>query len=122
MTGLYRTVPVFRAPVYNVADYSPKMSRAVFLLTHRALHSHVPATKFYFTPNNQNLILDRKHRLKLKCAGLQEDTKRWGFLWSMVGDNVPRVDRCMEQKVVKVTAISGETVMAITFDNSSCSF
>ena len=76
----------------------------------------------FTTDNKLANILRQNTALRFKSGGWQEDTKKWGLLWTLEGKNrtKPMLDMCVKQKLVKVTTNSGEKVMAITINTDSC--
>eukprot|EP00090_Calanus_glacialis_P024202 TRINITY_DN37572_c0_g1_i1.p2 TRINITY_DN37572_c0_g1~~TRINITY_DN37572_c0_g1_i1.p2 ORF type:complete len:119 (-),score=38.95 TRINITY_DN37572_c0_g1_i1:24-350(-) len=86
------------------------------------VRQNIPASSYYFTTDNSSQLLDKNPALRFKSAGLQVETSRWGTVWTMQGNNMPNLDKCMKQKMVKVTTNSGETLMAISYNTDSCSF
>ena len=76
----------------------------------------------FTTDNKLATILKQNNTFWFKSGGWQEDTKKWGLLWTIDGKNrtKPMLDMCVKQKLVKVTTNSGEEVMAITINTDSC--
>ena len=87
-----------------------------------SVRQKIPASNYYFTTENSSQVLDKNPALRFKSAGCQVDTSRWGTVWAMQGNNIPKLDKCMRQKMVKVTTNSGETLKAISYNTDSCSF
>ena len=78
----------------------------------------------FTTDHRSSFILEENNALKLKfkTGGYQEDNKKTGILWTLQGQNrtlLPRLDKCIKQKLVRVTTNSGEKVMAIACNTES---
>eukprot|EP00091_Calanus_sinicus_P006555 TRINITY_DN17248_c0_g1_i1.p1 TRINITY_DN17248_c0_g1~~TRINITY_DN17248_c0_g1_i1.p1 ORF type:complete len:109 (-),score=25.78 TRINITY_DN17248_c0_g1_i1:130-456(-) len=61
----------------------------------------------YFVTDNNNQILKANPGLRFKSGGWQEDNKKWGLLWTTESNNVPRLNSCYKQKLVRVTTKAG---------------
>ena len=105
---------------------SSKMSKPISTIPSRTLNTFVrynsPSANYYFTTDNNSNILENNPALKFKSAGCQEDTKRWGTIWTSAGNTMPKLNMCVRQKVVKVMTSSGELLTAIAYDTDRCFF
>ena len=102
-------------PVSKLIIQSVQNSRS-----HSAFGARNSPPSYIFMTDNNNRIQNKFTGLKFKSGGCQEDTKKWGLLSTMQGNNMPRMDICIKQKLVMVTTQTGEKVMAITCEDSSC--
>ena len=81
----------------------------------RVLHGARNALTYFIT-NNNNKSLILHPGLRFKSGGWQEDNKKWGLLWTMEGNNTPRMDKGLKQRMVRVATMTGEMVTAIAFE------